>query len=464
MKLYNSQSKALVSLEPVAPGRVGIYCCGPTVYNYIHIGNARPFVVFDVLRRWLLSQGLAVTYVQNFTDIDDKMIKRANEEQTTVAEVGEKYIAAYFEDTKALNLMPADVHPRATEHIEEMLALIQTLVDKGLAYESGGDVYFSVKDFPQYGALSGQAIEDLESGARIEPGEGKRHPLDFALWKAQKPGEPAWDSPWGPGRPGWHIECSAMASKYLGETVDIHCGGEDLLFPHHENEVAQSTGATGKQFAKYWMHNAFLQVDHKKMSKSLGNFFTLHDILKEYSGGAVRMYLLSAHYRSPLQFSDGQLKQAQSALERITNFGQTLEHLAISNGDSPRLPEVGAVLLKAKQAFADAMDSDLNTADALAAVFEMIRELNPLLHAEPATLSGEECGEILETLKCFCDILGLPLKAEKTADSRVEEILEQRRVARQEKNWALSDQLRDELKELGFAVEDTPQGQKVKGV
>ena len=317
MQIYNSKTRRKEEFVPIHPGEARIYACGPTVYNYFHVGNARPFIVFDVLRRYLEHRGYKVTFVQNFTDIDDKMIRRANEEGITVKELGDRFIAEYYKDAQALGIRPATVHPRATEHIPQIIALVQKLVDKGLAYEVNGDVYFDTAAFPGYGSLSGQNLEDLEAGARIEVDSAKKNPADFAVWKAQKPGEPAWPSPWGMGRPGWHIECSAMSMEYLGETFDIHCGGKDLLFPHHENEVAQSEGATGKPYVHYWMHNGFINVNNEKMSKSLGNFFTVRDILKEFDAEDVRMFMLSAQYRSPINFSREMIAQAHASLSRL---------------------------------------------------------------------------------------------------------------------------------------------------
>ena len=340
MQIFNTMTRKKEEFVPVHEGKVGIYACGPTVYNYFHIGNARPFIIFDTLRRFLKHMGYDVTFVQNFTDIDDKMIRRANEEHTTVDAIAEKYIGEYFKDAEALGVMKADVHPRATKHIGEIIALIKKLETKGLAYEVNGDVYFDTQAYrSSYGKLSGQNLDDLESGARVEVGDIKRHPMDFALWKAQKPGEPAWKSPWGMGRPGWHIECSAMSMKYLGETFDIHCGGVDLIFPHHENEIAQSEGATGKPFAKYWMHNGHINVDNKKMSKSAGNFFTVRDIVREFDPEAVRLFMLSAHYRRPINFSRDLIEAAASSLERLYTARDQLTFLLASAQD--RTPDEG---------------------------------------------------------------------------------------------------------------------------
>nr|MDD6335222.1 cysteine--tRNA ligase [bacterium] len=461
MRIYNSQTHQKQELVPLEDGHIRIYCCGPTVYNYFHIGNARPFVIFDTLRRYLESTGLKVSYVQNFTDIDDKMIRRAAEENTTVAELGDRYIEAYFEDAAKLNIRPATVHPRATRHIGDMIGLIRKLEKKGLAYAADGDVYFDTQAYPGYGALSGQSLEELESGARIEPGERKRHPMDFALWKAQKKGEPAWPSPWGLGRPGWHIECSAMSMKYLGETMDIHCGGEDLLFPHHENEVAQSQGATGKPFARYWMHNGFIQVNNHKMSKSLGNFFTVRDVLATFDGEVIRLFLLSAHYRSPLQFSQELMEGAKSALDRLYNCRDNLFHALQS---APKQAAEGDQAFIDKQLahqhdFVAALEDDLNTATAIGALFELVRTLNAAI---AAGAGADALSHGLKLLQQCCGILGI-LQHEATIDDpRAQELLEARAKARQARDYALSDQLRDELKALGYAVEDTPQGQKLR--
>ena len=379
MWIYNTMSRKKEELVPLHEGKLGIYACGPTVYNYIHIGNARPIIMFDVLRRYLEWRGYDVTFVQNFTDIDDKMIRRANEEGTTVKELGERFIAEYLKDAKALGVRPATVHPKATEHIPEIIALVQKLIDKGLAYVSRDGVYFDTEKFPGYGKLSGQNLEDLESGARIQVDENKRHPMDFAIWKARKEGEPYWEAPFGAGRPGWHIECSAMSMKYLGETLDIHCGGQDLIFPHHENEIAQSEGATGKTFARYWMHNGFININNEKMSKSAGNFFTVREIGEKYDLEAVRYFMLAAHYRSPLNFSQELIEQSKSALDRLYTAQANYEFLLEKGGTVDREPN------EAEQKFIDAipairerfiacMDDDMNTAGALGAIFDLVKE------------------------------------------------------------------------------------------
>lgn len=382
MKIFNTLTHQKEEFVPIHPGEVGIYACGPTVYNYFHIGNARPFIVFDTLRRYLEHKGYKVTFVQNFTDIDDKMIKRAAEENVSVAELGDKYIEEYFKDADALGVRRASVHPRATKHIGEIIGLIKKLENKGLAYAVNGDVYFDTQAYHHYGQLITQNLEDLEAGARISVGEAKRHPMDFALWKAQKPGEPAWKSPWGMGRPGWHIECSAMSMKYLGETFDIHCGGVDLIFPHHENEIAQSEGATGKPFVHYWMHNGHINVDGEKMSKSKNSFFTVRDIAQEFDLEAVRMFMLSAHYRSPINFSREMIEQAKSSLDRLYTARDNATFLLDHAQDTQPNAQETEFMDRADEAvrrFDAAMDDDLNTADALGAIFEHVRDMNTTL-------------------------------------------------------------------------------------
>ena len=462
MKIYNSQTRRKEEFAPIEPGKARIYSCGPTVYNYFHIGNARPFIMFDILRRYLEYRGYEVTFVQNFTDIDDKMIKRANEEGITVEQLGDRFIEEYFKDADALGIRRATVHPRATRHIGDIIGLIRKLEKKGLAYEVNGDVYFDTQAYPDYGKLSGQNLEDLEAGARIDVDDSKRHPMDFALWKAQKPGEPAWKSPWGMGRPGWHIECSAMSMKYLGETIDIHCGGKDLLFPHHENEVAQSEGATGKPFAHYWMHNGHINVDNQKMSKSLGNFFTVRDISKEYDLEAVRMFMVSAHYRSPVNFSKEMIEQARSALERMytarDNWLFLLDHAPERelNSDETALMERAR---NAVERFDEAMDDDLNTADAVGVIFELIKDGNTSLNADSARAAIKG---MLDTLKELTGVLGIMSRESDAVPDDIKALVEQRVQARAAKNWAESDRLRDLITERGFVLEDTPQGPKVR--
>lgn len=463
MKIYNSQSRRKEELVPVHEGEVRIYACGPTVYNYFHVGNARPFIVFDVLRRYLEHRGYKVTFVQNFTDIDDKMIKRANEEHITVKALGDHFIEEYFKDAKALGIRPATVHPRATEHIGDIIKLIKTLQQKGLAYEVNGDVYYDTKAFPGYGKLSGQNLDDLEAGARIEVDDIKKNPADFALWKAAKPGEPSWPSPWGQGRPGWHIECSAMSMKYLGETFDIHTGGKDLLFPHHENEIAQSEGATGKPYVHYWMHNGFINIDNEKMSKSAGNFFTVRDILKEFAAEDIRFFMLSAHYRSPINFSRDMIAQAHASLMRLytarDHLRFLLEHAQERELTAEETAFIGRVHENAAH-FDEAMDDDLNTADAIGALFSLVQDANVSLTADSAK---EAVKTALDTLLDLCDVLGLLMqKAEDTLPQNVQTLVDARAAARKSKEWKRSDELRDEIKALGYIVEDTAQGQKVR--
>ena len=462
MQIYNSQSRKKEEFVPLHPGKVGIYACGPTVYDYFHIGNARPFITFDVLRRYLEHRGYEVTFVQNFTDIDDKMIRRANQEGITVKELGDRFIKEYYQDAQALGIRKATVHPRATEHIGEIIRLVKTLQDKGYAYEVNGDVYFDVEKDKGYGKLSGQNLEDLEAGARIDVDDVKRNPADFALWKAQKPGEPAWDSPWGKGRPGWHIECSAMSMKYLGETFDIHGGGKDLLFPHHENEVAQSECATGKPFARYWMHNGFINIDNEKMSKSLGNFFTVRDILKEYDPEDVRMFMLSAQYRSPVNFSRDMMAQAHASLQRLYTARDHLAFLLKNAADRPLTADEEALLSRVKDSaarFDAAMDDDLNTADAMGAIFDIVKDANVSLNEQSSRAAVEG---VLKGLTDLTDVLGLLMKkADAGLPAEIQALADERAQARKEKNWKRSDELRDALLAAGYAVKDTPQGQNI---
>ena len=462
MQIYNSQTRKKEEFVPLTPGKVGIYACGPTVYDYFHIGNARPFIVFDVLRRYFAHRGYEVTFVQNFTDIDDKMIKRANQEGITVKELGDRFIAEYYQDAAALGIRPATVHPRATEHIGDIIRLVKTLQDKGYAYEINGDVYFDTEKDKGYGKLSGQNLEDLEAGARIDVDDGKKNPADFALWKAQKPGEPAWDSPWGKGRPGWHIECSAMSMKYLGETFDIHAGGKDLLFPHHENEVAQSECATGKPFARYWMHNGFINIDNEKMSKSKGNFFTVRDILKEYNPEDVRMFMLSAHYRSPINFSRDMVAQAHASLQRLYTARDRMAFLLKNAPEQEMTAEESALIARLGDytaRFDAAMDDDLNTADALGALFEIVKDANVSLNEKSSRRAVETA---LNTLNDLSDVLGLLSRtAVESLPAEIQELVDARALARMEMIWKKSDELRDALKAAGYTVEDTPQGQKV---
>ena len=465
MQIYNSMTRKKETFKPIHEGKVGIYACGPTVYNYFHIGNARPFITFDVLRRQLEREGYEVTFVQNFTDIDDKMIRRANEEGITVKELADRFIEEYYKDAKALGIRPATVHPRATEHINDVIHLVSRLIENGRAYATpSGDVYFRVSAFPGYGKLSGQNMEDRENGAseRLNVETDKKSPEDFALWKAQKPGEPAWDSPWGKGRPGWHIECSAMSMKYLGETFDIHCGGKDLLFPHHENEIAQSEGATGKKYVNYWMHNGFINIDNQKMSKSLNNFFTVRDIAKEYDLEAVRLFMLSAHYRSPINFSREQIESANASLNRLYTARNSLR-FQIENGEERPLNETEkafAERLKGyEKRFDDAMDDDMNTADALGAVFELVKDANVTI---VQGASREAAKAAMDSLEAICDVLGILSRKDEDLPEDIAALVQERAEARKNKNWARSDELRDMIIKAGYILEDTKQGQKVR--
>lgn len=450
MKIFNTQAKEKQEFIPLHEGKVGIYSCGPTVYDYFHIGNARPFVVFDTLRRYLMFRGYEVTFVQNFTDIDDKMINRANKEGITVKELGERFIKEYFVDADGLNIMRASVHPKATENISEIIEIIQRLIYKGLAYETDGDVYYRVEGFEEYGKLSGQHLDELNLGSRIEVDDIKENPMDFALWKAQKPGEPAWESPWGMGRPGWHIECSAMSMKYLGDTIDIHCGGHDLTFPHHENEIAQSEGATGHPFVRYWMHNGYININGEKMSKSLGNFFTVRDISKEFELPVVRMFMLSSHYRSPINFSKELLMQTKAAYDRLKTCYKMLDDVKDSGKGDNKLEEL---LQKAKDGFITAMEDDLNTADALGVIFEAVREINTFFIDNKD--GADEAKKVLSEL---CGVLGLKLDIEEDIPKQVIDLCEQRVMAKKNKDFVKSDALRDQIKELGYTVKDTRDG------
>ncbi len=455
MKIFNTLTRQKDELVPITPGEVRIYACGPTVYNYIHIGNARPLCVFDVLRRYLEWRGYKVNFVQNFTDIDDKLIRKANEEGITVPEVAERYIKEFWVDAKGMNIREATVHPRATENIDEIQRIIGELVEKGFAYEAGGDVYFRAKKFNEYGKLSHQPLEDLEAGARIETGDVKEDPMDFCLWKGAKPGEPFWASPWGDGRPGWHIECSAMAGRYLGKTIDIHCGGLDLIFPHHENEIAQSECANGCEFSHYWMHNGFINVDNHKMSKSLNNFFTVRDVAERYGYEPIRYLMISSQYRSPINYSVDIIEQGKNALERLYTCRDNLDFALKNAADGGNVP---GFLEVHKKAFVDAMEDDLNTADALAAVFTLVRDINTEVAAGAGKASIEAMIALFDELT---GVLGLVYNRKTDSlDSEVESLIEKRNAARKAKDWATADAIRDQLKEMGIVLEDTPNGVK----
>ncbi len=453
MKLYNTLTKTKQEFVPIEAGAIKMYACGPTVYDYFHIGNARPFIIFDTLRRYFEYIGYEVTFVQNFTDVDDKMIARAQKENVTLKSLGEKYISEYFKDAQQLGIKAATVHPRATENINEIISLIETLIEKDNAYESEGDVYFDVQSFPGYGKLSGQSLDELLAGARINILEKKKSPGDFALWKAAKKGEASWESPWGKGRPGWHIECSAMSMKYLGETIDIHAGGQDLVFPHHENEIAQSEAATGKPFANYWMHNGYINVDNEKMSKSKGNFFTVRDISKKYDLKVVRLFMLSSHYRSPINFSEELIMQASSAMARIKNFRDSLKHAVSAGGEN--CAEINDQLDLLKKSFRQAMDDDLNTAEALGAIFEFVHNVNIEIENSGAIKAADKAVSELDAL---LDVLGIKIDDEKVP-SEVLELVDMRKKARAGRNFAQADAYRDEIAKMGYAIKDTADGE-----
>lgn len=455
MKIFNTLTRQKEELVPITPGEYKIYACGPTVYNFIHIGNARPLCVFDVLRRYLEWRGNKVNFVQNFTDIDDKLIRKANESGITVREVAEEFIKEYWTDADGLNIRHATTHPKATENIDAIQGIISALIEKGFAYEAGGDVYFRARKFDEYGKLSHQPLDDLEAGARIDVADIKEDPMDFCLWKSAKEGEPSWPSPWSDGRPGWHIECSAMAGKYLGKTIDIHCGGQDLIFPHHENEIAQSECANGCDFAHYWMHNGYINVDNRKMSKSLGNFFTVREVAKVYGYEPIRFIMISSHYRSPINYSTDIIEQAKNALDRLYKCREALT-FAISHAEEGG--EKPDFLEKRKNEFIEAMEDDLNTADALGTVFNLVKDINLLVAsgAGKATLTAA-----LEGYDELCSVLGLVYNvADDSLDSEVEALIEQRTAARKAKDFATADAIRDRLNEMGIVLEDTPQGVK----
>lgn len=458
MKIFNTMTRRKEEFVPLDKNEVKIYACGPTVYNYIHIGNARPLCVFDVLRRYLEYRGYNVRFVQNFTDVDDKIIKRANEEGLSFEEVSKKYIKEFWTDAHGLNFKDATVHPKATENIDEIINIIKTLEEKGYAYAVDGDVYYRTLKFKDYGKLSHQPIEDLQSGARIAIGEKKENPLDFALWKAAKEGEPYWDSPWGKGRPGWHIECSAMNKRYLGDSIDIHCGGKDLVFPHHENEIAQSEAANDAPFAKYWMHNGYINVDNVKMSKSLGNFKTVREIANVYGYEVIRYFLISSHYRSPINYSIDIIKQCQSALDRLYTCRESLD-FAIKNAksDIDDDEEILKLIASAKDEFIKAMDDDLNTADGIAAVFNLVSTINTEIINKEVSLNV--CKKAAEMFDELTGVLGLLYNRKSNdIDDDIEKLIEQRQTARANKDWATADKIRDELKAKGIILKDTSQG------
>lgn len=465
MKVYNTLTRTKEEFVPLEEGKVKMYVCGPTVYNYIHIGNARPFIIFDTLRRYLEYRGYDVTYVQNFTDVDDKIINRSHEEGISPEEVAAKYIKEYFVDCDGLGIKRATVHPQVTDNIQQIIEFIKELEDKGYAYAVNGDVYFDTNKFEGYGKLSGQKQEDLEAGARIEVNDQKRHPMDFVLWKAKKEGEPGWDSPWGEGRPGWHIECSVMSKRYLGETIDIHAGGQDLTFPHHENEIAQSEARSGKTFSKYWMHNGYININDEKMSKSKGNFFTVRDISKLYDLEIVRFFMLSAHYRNPVNFSDEMLNQVKAGLERLYNTKEKLEFTLSNLVESP-LTEKEVELVKElddfRQKFIDAMDDDVNTADAVSVIFELAKLINSNVDENSSLEFAKKCLDEFNELTGVLNIVNK--KKDTVLDKDIEELIQKRTDAKKNKEFQLADDIRQQLLDMGIVLEDTRQGVKWKRI
>jgi len=461
IQIYNTLTRKKETFIPLEEGKVKMYVCGPTVYNYIHIGNARPVIVFDTVRRYLEYRGYDVNYVSNFTDVDDKIIKTANELGEEVGELTDRFIKAYFEDVGALGCNKADAHPRVTEHIDDIIAFIQVLVDKGFAYEAQGDVYYRTRKFDGYGKLSHQSIDELKVGARIEESNIKENALDFALWKAAKEGEIAWDSPWGPGRPGWHIECSVMAREHLGDTIDIHAGGQDLTFPHHENEIAQSEAMTGKQFARYWMHNGYINIDNEKMSKSLGNFILVHDIRQQISPRVLRFFMLSVHYRHPVNFSQELVESAANGLDRIETAYNNLKHRLNTSADLGDQQDIWTHKVdEVVRQFEIAMDDDFNTANAIAAIFELVKTANIYLlekNTQTAVLTY-----FISTFDRMVEVLGLPFGGEELLDDEIEGLIEERLNARRERNFSHADEIRDLLKEKGIILEDTAQGTRWK--
>lgn len=461
MKLFNTMTRSKEEFKPLEEGNVKMYVCGPTVYNYIHVGNARPFIIFDTLRRYLEYRGYDVTYVQNFTDVDDKIIKRGHEENIAPEEVAKKYIEEYFVDADGLGVKRATVHPQVTENIEEIIEFVKELEEKGYAYAVNGDVYFDTQKFNGYGKLSGIKQEELEAGSRIEVNDQKRHPMDFVLWKSKKEGEPGWMSPWGEGRPGWHIECSVMSRRYLGDTIDIHAGGQDLKFPHHENEIAQSEARSGKTFSNYWMHNEYININNEKMSKSKGNFFTVRDISKLYDLEIVRFFMLSTHYRNPINFSDEILNQSKAGLERLYNAKERLEFIISKlNNDAENAEELKLEeeLSSFRQRFIEAMDDDLNTADAVSVIFELAKFMNSNVNENS---TNEFANKVLAEFNELTSVLNVVnKKQEDILDEEIEKLIEARTNAKKNKDFKLADQIRDELLEKGIVLEDTRQGVK----
>ncbi|MBB6455208.1 cysteinyl-tRNA synthetase [Salirhabdus euzebyi] len=462
IKVYNTLTRQKENFKPIETGLVKMYVCGPTVYNYIHIGNARPAIVFDTVRRYFEYQGYEVNYILNFTDVDDKLIKAANELGEEVPEVADRFIKAYKDDVQSLGVKEANHHPRVTETMNDIIAFIEGLVDKGYAYEAGGDVYFKTRSFDEYGKLSHQSVDELRSGARIEIGEKKQDPLDFTLWKQAKPNEISWESPWGEGRPGWHIECSAMAKKYLGDTIDIHAGGQDLAFPHHENEIAQSESYNGQRFANYWMHNGYINIENEKMSKSLGNFVLVNDIIKEHDPNVVRFFMLSVHYRNPINFSETLLESAKNGLERIKTTYSNLEHRKDASSNLAQNGEEWINKIEQlRNRFVEEMNDDFNTANAISVLFDLSKEGN--LYLNESQTSEDVIKKFLHTFDDLIGVLGIKVKdGEQLLDEHVEQLIEKRIEARKNKDFALADQIRDELKEKNIILEDTPQGTRWK--
>ena len=461
MKIFNTMTRSKEEFKPLEEGKVKMYVCGPTVYNYIHVGNARPFIIFDTLRRYLEYRGYEVTYVQNFTDVDDKIIKRGHEENIPPEEVAKKYIEEYFVDADGLGIKRATVHPQVTNNIEEIIEFVKELEDKGYAYAVNGDVYFDTQKFNDYGKLSGIKQDELEAGSRIEVNDQKRHPMDFVLWKAKKEGEPGWMSPWGEGRPGWHIECSVMSRRYLGDTIDIHAGGQDLKFPHHENEIAQSEARSGKPFSNYWMHNEYININNEKMSKSKGNFFTVRDISKLYDLEIVRLFMLSTHYRNPINFSDEILNQSKAGLERLYNAKERLEFIISKLSDNAENTEelkLEEELNSFRQRFIEAMDDDLNTADALSIVFELARFMNSNVNENS---TKEFAKKVLDEFNELTSVLNIVnKKQDDMLDEEIEALIQKRTEAKKNRDFKLADEIRDELLEKGIILEDTRQGVK----
>ncbi|MGN8647855.1 cysteine--tRNA ligase [Gracilibacillus sp. HCP3S3_G5_1] len=462
IRIYNTLTRKKELFKSIEANRVKMYVCGPTVYNYIHIGNARPAIVFDTVRRYFEYKGYQVDYVLNFTDVDDKLIKAANELGEEVPTIAERFIKAYKEDVGVLGVKEAVHHPRVTETMDDIIKFISTLIDKGHAYEADGDVYFKTRSFDEYGKLSHQSIDELRSGARIQVGEKKQDPLDFALWKQAKGGEISWDSPWGKGRPGWHIECSAMAKKYLGDTIDIHAGGQDLTFPHHENEIAQSEACNGTSFANYWMHNGYINIDNEKMSKSLGNFVLAHDLIQKHDPKVLRFFMLSVHYRNPINFSDTLLESAKNSYDRIENALTNLEHRKESSVNLADDNENWLIKIEElKQQFEKEMDDDFNTANAIAVIFDLVKEANVYLQSDHTHV--EVLDAFIATLTTWLNVLGIPETDEdELLDEEIEALIEKRIEARKNKDFQMADKIRDDLKERNIILEDTPQGTRWK--